>query len=204
MNNLDQREGKYQQLTTEQPLIISKFDPSEHNYGRMYVFRQDSTGKPTIIVGPHWWCSLIGLSFVTGGTGILLSMVWNVLPTILLVILLISFGFTFSMYTFMIFSNPGVIPQNNNPEYKIDKEDIHQYSCHKCLTLKAQKAVHCKFCDVCIDNYDHHCVWLGKCIGRKTIVQFYVFVASVFTLNGCILLIGYLMKKNFLNDYLAN
>ena len=32
---------------------------------------------------------------------------------------------------------------------------------------------HCDDCDVCIDNYDHHCVFFSKCIGGGNINCFY-------------------------------
>jgi len=37
---------------------------------------------------------------------------------------------------------------------------------------------HCRDCDVCIRNYDHHCPWTSKCIGEKNLCKFYVFVTS--------------------------
>ena len=32
---------------------------------------------------------------------------------------------------------------------------------------------HCDDCDVCIDNFDHHCVFFSKCIGGGNISCFY-------------------------------
>ncbi len=33
---------------------------------------------------------------------------------------------------------------------------------------------------MCIDGLDHHCIWIGKCIGRKNIALFKVFLLVVF------------------------
>lgn len=38
---------------------------------------------------------------------------------------------------------------------------------------------HCKYCDVCIRNYDHHCPWTSKCIGGSNIRRFYFFVSNI-------------------------
>ncbi len=26
---------------------------------------------------------------------------------------------------------------------------------------------HCRVCDKCVDDYDHHCLWLNNCVGKK-------------------------------------
>lgn len=35
--------------------------------------------------------------------------------------------------------------------------------------------IHCNECDICIKDYDHHCPWTGKCIGKANLSGFYVF-----------------------------
>lgn len=25
---------------------------------------------------------------------------------------------------------------------------------------------HCHECEICVQGYDHHCPWIGKCIGK--------------------------------------
>jgi len=36
-------------------------------------------------------------------------------------------------------------------------------------------AVHCPECNVCVEGYDHHCPWMGTCIGKKNFTSFMVF-----------------------------
>ncbi|CAD7953661.1 unnamed protein product [Amoebophrya sp. A120] len=43
---------------------------------------------------------------------------------------------------------------------------------------------HCEFCDTCIQDFDHHCPWTGKCIGAGNIVSFYRFLSF----SGCTIL----------------
>ena len=33
-------------------------------------------------------------------------------------------------------------------------------------------ATHCEDCNACIDELDHHCPWMGKCIGKGNIAYF--------------------------------
>ena len=37
---------------------------------------------------------------------------------------------------------------------------------------------HCYDCGVCIERLDHHCPWMGKCIGKKNMVWFILFNIS--------------------------
>jgi len=56
--------------------------------------------------------------------------------------------------------------------------------CPRCKIVKSiwKKTVHCSLCDVCIEGYDHHCVWTSKCIGHGNILPFGIFNVSVLIL----------------------
>ena len=43
---------------------------------------------------------------------------------------------------------------------------------------------HCFDCNVCVEGYDHHCPWTGKCIGKKNLAFFYVFLISILFVFG--------------------
>lgn len=79
--------------------------------------------------------------------------------------------------------NPGIPGKGNfskefykNYKGKIDDLQI----CKKCniLILKKFKGNHCKICNICIIKYDHHCPWIGKCIGRNNYLSFKAFLFS--------------------------
>ena len=49
-----------------------------------------------------------------------------------------------------------------------DSNDINNY-CPKCniFICNGTKIKHCYICDNCIEEFDHHCFWIGKCIGKN-------------------------------------
>mmetsp|Transcript_658 Transcript_658/g.1103 ORF Transcript_658/g.1103 Transcript_658/m.1103 type:complete len:169 (+) Transcript_658:80-586(+) len=47
--------------------------------------------------------------------------------------------------------------------------------CDVCGISQPQLAAHCVLCDCCVEEYHHHCPWLGKCIGRKNKRIFFLF-----------------------------
>ena len=38
------------------------------------------------------------------------------------------------------------------------------------------RARHCRMCQKCISTYDHHCPWLGNCIGERNRKHFYLYL----------------------------
>ncbi len=158
---------------------LSKLSNNHVSYGRLLVLGNPRFGQFRIVIGPHWYVSIIGFSLLTLiGVAILMPL-WPSLTLVLRIIYILVFGFTLLMYLLIFLSNPGIIPQKLNGEAVEDVEAKSNYSCTKCMSLRTQKAYHCEDCDVCIEEWDHHCVWVGKCIGRQNLIAFYVFIATI-------------------------
>jgi hypothetical protein len=89
--------------------------------------------------------------------------------------------FIFSIFmTFFI--NPG-IPGRKYFLKSIKLEEGKTYFiCKECNLMAPDELniAHCKKCSVCILNHDHHCSWVGKCIGKGNIVFFSCFLISLF------------------------
>ena len=55
-----------------------------------------------------------------------------------------------------------------------------KYWCNDCKIMADQKKDrHCNTCGVCIEGYDHHCVFFGKCFGRGNVIFFLGTVGGV-------------------------
>lgn len=50
--------------------------------------------------------------------------------------------------------------------------------CEICELFQPPDGVHCPDCNVCVAGFDHHCVWMGTCVGRNNFKQFIRFNLS--------------------------
>ena len=53
--------------------------------------------------------------------------------------------------------------------------------CPKCKLIKKFKTKHCIICDTCVEDFDHHCYWINKCINSKIFYEFIAFLIIMFT-----------------------
>lgn len=111
--------------------------------------------------------------------------------------------FVLSNFLRAAFSDPGVIPRALQEESDSIEREITNASdgasirqprikevvikgvtiklkyCFTCKIFRPPRASHCGMCDNCVEGFDHHCPWVGNCVGKRNYRYFYFFLCSL-------------------------
>ena len=189
LNKIESNNKNYIELNTEEENIEKKEEKTKKEkikkYGNLILIYLMNSNKPKIVIGPDWKFFIIGFicliiySFLIFYILLFHSNIYLKIIGFIIIVLELLF------YILSFLVDPGIQLKRPN-----DKNLNHQI-CLFCGVIKYNNVnqFHCDECNACIIGYDHHCPWIGKCVGKNNLFYFRMFIFSVFANFAYIILI---------------
>lgn len=162
-----------------------------------------------ILVPSILWHVSVGAFFARSYSPIF--SIFGVLLQLAALVLLISTAFT----------DPGIMPRSKeytehyDPHSKSYRQkppnryyDLHLRGhpfklkwCTTCNIYRPPRCTHCAVCENCIERFDHHCPWIGNCVGKRNYWLFYSFVSTTGLLNVYVLATSMAQMGVLISDF---
>jgi len=123
------------------------------------------------IVGPHWFgppCVMAILLFAS--TYFTRHAHRNIGPISAAICVLMTLITAYYLVQ-TSFRDPGIV-RTGIPDHLTEQQRRRYRWCDHCQNFQPPSGVHCNDCNVCVAGFDHHCVWVGCCIGRNNLIYF--------------------------------
>ena len=136
--------------------------------------------EPLILIGSDLYLFIIIFS-ITSFLSIIFYSLKEQKMLIMRLIYIFSYLFYTITYILLMILNPGMPTCKNNID--LDELKRNYYQCTLCNSIVYKNnefiTYHCPYCNICVEKYDHHCDFVGKCIGKNNIFIFRCWLFSI-------------------------
>jgi hypothetical protein len=129
------------------------------------------------VLGPHWFGPACVWAILVVASHLCIKGAVDIGP-ISTVLCYVFFAACTFLLTDVSLRDPGICLHKTIPESTPQEQVSGWRWCDFCQVYQPPDGAHCPDCNVCVAGYDHHCVWMGTCIGKRNYRQFVRFNVS--------------------------
>uniref|UniRef100_A0A7S2TVW8 Palmitoyltransferase n=1 Tax=Lotharella oceanica TaxID=641309 RepID=A0A7S2TVW8_9EUKA len=141
------------------------------------------------ITGPDPSIFVFNIVLTFGALALFYAFIAIRLHPIVIVIGFILHGISFYFLLRAAFTDPGILRRRKTPTRANENGDpptavvngktVQLSYCTTCNIYRPPKCKHCRTCDNCVEEFDHHCPWVMNCVAKRNYRYFVGFVASI-------------------------
>ena len=145
-----------------------------------------------IILGNKYYHMIISLILITFPTFLFISIMFKINNISSIIIAIIAILIYIPIVFFLFIggcSDPGLVQRNNEYAFYDNRKSVLKMNikghivslnyCYTCFHFRPPRTSHCAECDNCVEKFDHHCLWMGTCVGKRNYKYFYYLVSFV-------------------------
>ena len=161
------------------------------------------------LVGNKYYHIIFSILLLTLPTGIYISAMIKInIPSSIFFIVLNLLIYAAILIFLLIggCSDPGILERNNEFSFYENRKSVIKMNiqghmmninyCYTCFHFRPPRTSHCAECDNCVQNFDHHCLWMGTCVGKRNYKFFYYILSltSICALIQSFSSVGYIIN----------
>ena len=167
-----------------------------------------------LLLGNKYYHIIISFILITIPVILYIFTMFKIFTFSSIILAIISIIFYIPIIIFLFIgacSDPGLVERNNEYAFYDNRKSVIKMNikghmvnlnyCYTCFHFRPPRTSHCAECDNCVENFDHHCLWLGTCVGKRNYKYFYYLLSLTSVLCFIVVISSVILLIKFFRNY---
>ena len=167
-----------------------------------------------LLIGKKYYHIIISFILITIPAILYIFTMLKIFSSSSITLAIITIIFYIPIITFLFIgacSDPGLVERNNEYAFYDNRKSVIKMNikghmanlnyCYTCFHFRPPRTSHCAECDNCVENFDHHCLWLGTCVGKRNYKYFFYLLSLTSVLCFMVVISSVIFLIEFFKNY---